>query len=84
MNSPMYKIRLETQKKLLEWLGVATAILYALFIAANLDLEFYGFVLLFLSTIFLGVWAWLCKHRGMFMLQFFYAGAAILGMIRWF
>ena len=63
---------------------MATAIFYSLFVAANLGLEFWGFALLLLSAIVLGVWAHLCKHRAMFLLQFFYAGAAILGMFRWF
>lgn len=75
---------LDTQKKILEWLGVITAIFYSLFVAANINLEFFGFALLLISAILLGVWAWLCKHKGMLMLQFFYAAAGILGMVRWF
>lgn len=75
---------MERRKKLLEWLGVTIAVLYSLLIAANLGFEVAGFTLLLLSAVILGVWAHLCQHRAMFLLQFFYAGAAILGMIRWF
>ena len=80
----MKNIKLEKRKKILEWLGVATAIFYSLFVAANLGLEFAGFTLLLISAIILGAWSYLCGHKAMFLLQFFYAGAGILGMIRWF
>ena len=32
----------------------------------------------------IGVWARMCGHRGMLLLQFFYATAALIGMVRWF
>ncbi len=84
INIYMNFMKLETQKRVLEWLGVITAIFYSLFVAANINLEFFGFALLLISAMLLGVWAWLCKHRGMLLLQFFYAAAGILGMVRWF
>ena len=70
--------------KLLEWAGVLTAILYSLFIALNIGLEFLGFSLPFISALLIGIWAYNLKFKGILLLQFFYAGAAILGMIRWF
>ena len=70
--------------KLLEWGGVFTAILYSLLIALNLNLEFLGFLLLFLSALLIGVWSYLGKHKGILILQIFYAIASIIGMIRWF
>lgn len=73
-----------SRNKLLEYCGVGVAIFYALFIAANLELEFIGFALLLLSSILLGIWSHLEKHKGMLILQFFYAATAILGMVRWF
>ena len=40
--------------------------------------------LIIASSIFIGIWARLGKHRGILFLQFFYATAGIIGMIRWF
>ena len=70
--------------KVLEWFGVVTAIAYSLFVASNVGLEFLGFVLLFVSAISIGAWAYLGGHRGILLLQFFYAIAGLIGMVRWF
>ena len=70
--------------KVLEWFGVITAIAYSLFVASNVGLEFVGFVLLFISAISIGAWAYLGGHRGILLLQFFYAVAGLIGMVRWF
>ena len=70
--------------KLLEWGGVITAILYSLLIALNIDLEFLGFSLLLLSAFLIGMWSIRGNHKGIVILQLFYAIAAIIGMIRWF
>ena len=70
--------------KVLEWFGVITAIVYSLFVASNVGLEFLGFILLFISAIAIGVWAHLGGHRGIFLLQIFYAVAGLVGMVRWF
>jgi len=71
--------------KYYEWFGVATAIAYSLLVASNLGLEFLGFCLLLVSAISIGLWAYLNGHRGgILLLQFFYATAGIIGMIRWF
>ena len=43
----------------LEWFGVLTAIAYSLFVASNIGLEFLGFILLFVSAISIGLWAYL-------------------------
>ena len=71
-------------KKSLEWFGVITAIVYSLLVAFNIGAEFLGFTLLLISAIAIGVWAYLGKHKGILFLQFFYASAGIIGMIRWF
>lgn len=73
-----------TKEKIFEWLGVATAIVYSLLVASNTGFEFLGFTLLLLSSFSIGIWAYLGKHRGILFLQFFYASAGILGMIRWY
>ena len=78
MLSPMNK------GKVFEWLGVITAIAYSLLVASNTGLEFIGFTLLLLSSLLIGIWAYLGKHRGILFLQFFYATAGIIGMIRWY
>jgi len=70
--------------KIFEWLGVVTAIVYSLLVASNTGFEFLGFTLLLLSSILIGMWAFLGKHRGILFLQLFYAAAGIIGMIRWY
>ena len=52
--------------------------------AANIGAEFIGFTLLLISSALIGIWAYLGKHKGILFLQFFYATAGIIGMIRWF
>ena len=71
------------KNKLLEWLGVITAIVYSLLVALNIGAEFLGFTLLLISAILIGLWAYFGKHRGILLLQIFYASAGIIGMIRW-
>ena len=66
-----------------EWLGVITAIFYSVFVALNLGLEVIGFFLLLVSAISIGGWAYLNRHRGILLLQFFYSNAAIIGLFRW-
>jgi len=73
-----------SKAKIFEWLGVITAIAYSLLVASNTGLEFIGFTLLLLSSLLIGIWAYLGKHRGILFLQFFYATAGIIGMIRWY
>jgi hypothetical protein len=70
--------------KILEWSGVITAILYSILVALNIGLEFLGFSLLFISAILIGFWSFKLKHKGILFLQFFYASAGVIGMIRWF
>ena len=72
------------KNKVLEWLGVITAIIYSLLIALNIGAEFLGFTLLLISAILIGLWAYFGKHRGILFLQIFYASAGIIGIIRWF
>lgn len=70
--------------KYLEWFGVITAIIYSLLISLNIGAEFLGFSLLLISAFTIGLWAHLCRHRGILFLQLFYALAGIIGMLRWF
>ena len=72
------------KSKILEWLGVVAAIVYSLLLALNIGVEFVGFALLLLSAGLLGLWAHQGKHKGMLLLQVFYATAAVIGMVRWF
>ena len=73
-----------TKVRIFEWLGVITAIVYSLLVAANIGAEFIGFTLLLISSALIGIWAYLGKHQGILFLQFFYATAGVIGMIRWF
>ena len=72
------------KSKLLEWFGVVTAIVYSMMVALNIGVEFIGFLLLLVSALSIGYWSYLGKHRGILFLQFFYATAGIIGMVRWF
>ena len=72
------------KSKVLEWFGVITAIMYSMMVALNIGIEFVGFLLLLISAISIGYWASLGQHRGILFLQFFYATAGIIGMVRWY
>ncbi len=72
------------KEKILEWLGVITAIIYSLLVAMNIGAEFLGFTLLLISAVLIGIWAFIGKHNGILLLQLFYASAGIIGMVRWF
>ena len=72
------------KSKLLEWFGVVTAIMYSMMVALNIGIEFIGFLLLLISALSIGYWSYLGKHRGILFLQFFYATAGIIGMLRWY
>ena len=73
-----------SKNKILEWSGVITAIAYSLLVAMNIGAEFIGFILLLISAILIGLWSYYGKHKGILLLQIFYASAGIVGMIRWF
>ncbi len=73
-----------SKSRVFEWLGVVTAIVYSLLVAANIGAEFIGFALLLASSAFIGLWSFIGYHRGILFLQFFYATAGIIGMIRRF
>ena len=72
-----------TKEKTLEWFGVLTAIAYSILVASNTGYEVLGFTLLFISAISMGMWALSFKHYGILLLQFFYATAGLMGVIRW-
>ena len=72
------------KSKVLEWFGVVKAIIYSMMVALNIGIEFVGFLLLLISAISIGYWAYLGQHRGILLLQFFYATAGIIGMVRWY
>tara|TARA_B100000214_G_scaffold227510_1_gene165796 strand:- start:3588 stop:3830 length:243 start_codon:yes stop_codon:yes gene_type:complete len=80
----MERKRLMKKEKILEWSGVITAIIYSLLVALNIGAEFFGFTLLLISAILIGLWAFIGKHNGILLLQLFYASAGVIGMIRWF
>ena len=57
--------------KIFEWAGVITAILYSLFVALNIGIEFFGFCLLLLSAILIGIWAYRGGHKGILFITIF-------------
>jgi len=71
------------KSKVFEWFGVITAIAYSMMVALNIGIEFAGFLLLLVSALSIGYWAYLGQHKGILFLQFFYATAGIIGMVRW-
>ena len=70
--------------KALEWFGVITAIIYSMMVALNVGVEFIGFLLLLISALSIGYWAYLGRLQGILFLQFFYAAAGVIGMVRWY
>ena len=68
---------------LFEISGSILAMAYALMIASNTGLESAGFALLLVSSGLFAAWAVLDRRWAFFGLQFFYAGSAIVGLIRW-
>ena len=69
---------------ILEWSGAITAILYSMLVALNIGAEFIGFSFLLLSAILLSLWSLRGDHRGILLLNLFYALAAVIGIIRWY
>ena len=72
------------KSKVLEWFGVVTAIVYSMMVALNIGIEFVGFLLLLISALSIGYWAYLGSHKGILFLKFFYATDGIIGMVRWY
>ena len=72
------------KRKILEWFGVLTAIIYSLLVASNTGFEFIAFSLLLISAFAIGFWAYLHKHWGVAFLEIFYALAGLLGMFSWY
>ena len=68
----------------LEWCGVISAMLYSILVALKIDAEFFAFSLLIFSAILIGLWSYIKKHKGILLLQLFYAIAGIIGVIRWY
>ena len=76
----MHKQRLIT---VFEITGSVLAMAYALLIASNTGNEILGFSLLLVSALLFAGWGFLDKRWAFFLLQFFYATSAIIGLIRW-
>ena len=72
------------KSKVLEWFGVVTAIVFSMMVALNIGIEFVGFLLLLISALSIGYWAYLGSLKGILFLQFFYATAGIIGMVIWY
>ena len=62
----MRKSIVNMNNKFFEWAGVMTAILYSLFVALNIGIEFFGFCLLLISAILIGIWAFRGGHKEYF------------------
>ncbi|WP_438955922.1 hypothetical protein [Cognatiyoonia sp.] len=66
-----------------EVIGSISAMAYALLIASNTGNEVLGFSLLLISALLFAAWGWLDKRWTFLLLQAFYAGSAIIGLVRW-
>lgn len=77
------RVNMVDRKKALEWFGVLTAIAYSMLVASNTGHEVLGFSLLFISALSIGLWAYIGGFFGILLLQFFYAAAGIIGVLRW-
>ena len=69
--------------KSLEWGGALLSIAYSLLIASNTGMEVLGFAILFVSSWLFAGWAVIDRRWAFLALQFFYAGSAVFGLIRW-
>ncbi|MFK7765177.1 MAG: hypothetical protein AB8B62_18075 [Roseobacter sp.] len=63
--------------------GSLSAMVYAVLIASNTGNETLGFSLLLISASLFAAWAVIDRRWTFLLLQLFYAGSAILGLIRW-
>jgi hypothetical protein len=63
--------------------GSVSAMIYAVLIASNTGNEILGFSLLLLSASLFAAWALIDRRWAFLLLQAFYGGSAILGLIRW-
>ncbi len=63
--------------------GSVLAMAYALLIASNTGNEILGFSLLLISALLFAAWGWLDRRWTFLLLQAFYAGSAIIGLVRW-
>lgn len=63
--------------------GSVLAMAYALLIASNTGNEVLGFSLLLISALLFAAWGYLDKRWAFLLLQAFYAGSAIIGLVRW-
>lgn len=63
--------------------GSVSAMIYAVLIASNTGSERIGFALLLLSASLFAAWAVIDRRWTFLLLQLFYAGSAVLGLIRW-
>ena len=63
--------------------GSVLAMVYALLIASNTGNEILGFSLLFISASLFAAWALIDRRWTFLLLQAFYAGSAIIGLVRW-
>ncbi|MGA9435408.1 MAG: hypothetical protein WBV62_14335, partial [Roseobacter sp.] len=68
---------------LFEITGSVSAMVYAVLIASNTGNEILGFSLLLLSASLFAAWAVIDRRWTFLLLQAFYGGSAILGLIRW-
>lgn len=66
-----------------EWTGSALGVIYAILIASNTGSELVAFVLLLLSGGLFAAWAIIDKRWAFLVLQIFYIGSALFGLVRW-
>lgn len=69
--------------QIFEFAGSGLAILYALLIASNTGNEVLGFWMLLISALLFAAWAVIDRRWAFLILQGFYIGSAILGLVRW-
>lgn len=63
--------------------GSVSAMAYAVLIASNTGNEILGFSLLLVSALLFAGWAVIDRRWAFLLLQLFYAGSAVLGLVRW-
>lgn len=80
-NAPIHTSR--KRSSVFEVSGSVLAMVYALLIASNTGNEMLGFTLLLVSSCLFAGWGIIDKRWTFLLLQFFYFGSAMVGLIRW-
>lgn len=73
-----------TRSDIIEWAGTVIAIVGALILAANIDLNWWAYWLFLASNVAFMIVMYPLKRWGLFSLNLFYFAINVWGLIRWY